>query len=42
MVAEMIGSYDAPGWTVLEEVRMEVAETHFFDVLSRVKPMKRC
>lgn len=42
MVAEMIGSYDAPGWTVLEEVRMGVTETHLSDVLNRVKPMKRC
>ena len=42
MVAEMIGSYDAPGWTVLEEVRMGVTEMHLSGVLNRVKPMKRC
>jgi hypothetical protein len=40
-VAEMTGSYDAPGWRVLGE-RMEVTETHLFDVLNRVKSMKRC
>jgi hypothetical protein len=42
MVAETTGSYDALGWTVLGEVRMGVTETHLFDVLNRVKPMKRC
>ena len=42
MVAEMTESYDALGWTVLGEVRMGVRETHFFDVLNRVKPTKRC
>ena len=42
MVAEMTGSYDAPGWTVLGEVKKGVMETHLFDVLNRVKPTKRC
>ena len=41
MVAEMTGSYDALGWTVLGEVRMGATETHLFDVLNRVKPTKR-
>jgi hypothetical protein len=42
MVAEMTGSYDALGWTVLVEVRMGVTETHLFDALNRVKPIKGC
>ena len=42
MVAEMTGSYDAPDWTVLGEVRMGATEMHLFDVLNRVKPTKRC
>ena len=41
MVAEMTGSYDALGWTVLGEVRMGVTEMHLFDALNRVKPTKR-
>lgn len=42
MVAEMTGSYDALGWTVLGEVRMGVTETHLFDALNHAKPTKRC
>lgn len=41
MAAKTSENYDAAGWTVLVEVRMEVTEKHLFGVLNRVKPAKR-